>query len=96
MTPTPEPNAYRAIAERICDRGHVCKELTFAQDQAEIAAILREELTPLLEAAALKRSTIIGPDEPGKSFRGQWIAVPAEDFDALRTALLPYKESHES
>ena len=40
------------------------------------------------EAAALRRSTILrGSDPIPKRFEGDWVAVPLEDFSALRGAL---------
>jgi len=47
-------------------------------------------MAPLIEAAKLDRNTIIvGGDKPGQStrFTGRWVAVPEEDFEALRAAL---------
>ena len=44
----------------------------------------RERSERLREAAQLKRNTIIH-DSP--DFDGEWVAVPREDFDALRVAL---------
>jgi len=53
--------------------------------QEACATVRKEEaFEGLLEAARLKRNAIIH-DNP--DFGGAWIAIPREDFDALRAAI---------
>ena len=46
-------------------------------------------LRALVEAARLKRCSVISDE---KGFAGQWVAVPDEDFSALRAALAALEE----
>ena len=58
---------------------------TYVACEADIIdAAADQKFKPLVEVAALDRNVII-EDELG--FVGKWVAIPAEDFDALRQAL---------
>jgi len=49
----------------------------------EVSCPWRAYAEALAKAAQLRRNTTIRND---KHFAGQWVAIPKEDFDALRTA----------
>ena len=50
---------------------------------------LVKEFNRLAKAANLRRSVIIH-DDP--KFEGEWIAIPKEDFDALRKVLESFRK----
>jgi hypothetical protein len=57
-----------------------------AGQQARIAELEaeREAFVALAKTAQLKRNTLI---RDTADFKGEWVAIPEEDFDALRNAL---------
>jgi hypothetical protein len=63
-------------------------ERSEAFEQAATIATLRAALDGLAKAAALPRNC-----GGGVTLKGEWIAVPKADFDALRAALAAAKEA---
>lgn len=56
---------------------------------------LVKSLFHVFQAATLKRNTIIDPEydvDYAKKFVGRWIAVPEEDFNNLRAAVVEARE----
>jgi len=56
---------------------------------------LVKSLFHVFQAAALKRNTVIDPEydaDYAKKFVGRWIAVPEEDFNNLRAAVVEARE----
>jgi len=86
-----------ALVEAIEDAGGATGG-RYHDAHAEARAILAQPATPvgaldaLLEAARLRRNVLIYDDEDTGRFRGEWVAVPREDFDALRDALAAASE----
>jgi len=68
---------------RECIKLNVCKPL---RDRITALTAHSEAVAALVEAAALKRNAIMR-DGQHKGFKGDWIAVPAGDFNALRESL---------
>jgi hypothetical protein len=62
--------------------------MTDIEQQAATIATLRAALDGLAKAAALPRNC-----GGGVTLKGEWIAVPKADFDALRAALAAAKEA---
>lgn len=85
-----EPNAYREIAERIVDATAQATRLGDTLASHAIAAILREEMKPLVKAAAGRPAgaVLCAHQIRDRMFHDGRIYC----FSCLRTALQPYKE----
>jgi len=59
------------------------------RDNAALAVRAVNAHDELVEAARLKRNTLIDDD---RGFKGRWVAVPEEDFDRLHAALAKAKK----
>ena len=90
MSPAPSPLAR---VQRVLEENVACNhngmepcDLCDAIRDIERAEAHSEAVAALVEAAALKRNAIMR-DGQHKGFKGDWIAVPAGDFNALRESL---------
>ena len=73
------PNdALSKCVEELLARGQQISDLNHK------VADLEKKLTALRTAAMLRRNAVIRDDE---GFEGNWLAIPEEDFDALRAAI---------